>query len=246
MNSHLESSFMLHFANVNYPFRSNKDNELSICRGDVVIIRSTEVREWCYAETLSGDHGYIPIHYTTPVIPTEPYVPEWKTLSTGISPSPPVRIIRKDVVLRQRDSLRKSRSMHSSFRSRQVHVRLTTVVANLSALPRLRLLRRDMCRPAKVGFFCSCNRRNSVAGGSLCVVQAGSLRETRLHPSQRSGRCAEAVPCKWFLSAFQYELFGIRKLQKSTDPEAAFFAAIRKKLRISPKNMGSFIPLCRG
>ena len=113
-------------------------------------------------------------------------------------------------------------------------------------LPRLRLLRRDLCRPAKVVFFCSCNRRNRVGGVSLCVVQTGSLRETRLHPSQRSGRCAEAVPCKWFLSAFQYELFGIRKLQKSTDPEAAFFAAIRKKLRISPKNMGSFIPLCRG
>lgn len=95
---------MLHFANVNYPFRSNKDNELSICRGDVVIIRSTEVREWCYAETLSGDHGYIPIHYTTPVIPTEPYVPEWKTLSTGNQPFASRPYHPEDVVLRQRVS----------------------------------------------------------------------------------------------------------------------------------------------
>ena len=179
---HRQFSFISHFANVNHPFRSSKDNELSIRSGDVVIIRTADTRGWCYAETLNGDHGYIPIRYTTPVIPTEPYVPEWKTLSTGVVPSPPVRIIRKDVVLRQRDSLRKSRSMHSSFRSRYGRFLCITVVASPFASQRPSPRRIATCRPVKVVISRPCNRRNSAAEGPLCAVQADPLREARVHP----------------------------------------------------------------
>ena len=100
----LARTLIFHFANVVASFRASKENELSVRKGDVVIILTTNLSGWCYAQNIHGDKGYIPFAYTSPLLPSKAYVPEWQEVLT-IRPATRMHYsVRKELISAQRKS----------------------------------------------------------------------------------------------------------------------------------------------
>ena len=89
-------------------FRSAKENEISIKKDDVVIVRTLNIQGWCYAQSLEGEKGYVPFSYLISFFPTTEYFPEWQQLvSLRSNPIPKRRVnssVRKDLLIAQRRS----------------------------------------------------------------------------------------------------------------------------------------------
>ena len=89
-------------------FRSAKENEISIKKEDVVVVRTLNIQGWCYAQSLDGERGYVPFSYLIPIFPTTEYLPEWQQLVSLRSNTIPKRrvnsSVRKDLLVAQRRS----------------------------------------------------------------------------------------------------------------------------------------------